>query len=190
MASIFGVAGCALLIDFADARVETVALELGAWRLAVLDSGESHSNASSGYNARREECASACEMLGVASLSLATAEQADRLPDRLRLRASHVIGENERVRAAVAALTRGDLQRVGALISASHESLRDRFEVSTPAVEAAVDAMLAAGAAGARVMGGGFGGSVLGLFPPAASPPAAAREVRPGPGAHVLAPGS
>jgi galactokinase len=186
IASIFGVAGCALLIDFSDLRVATVPLELGSWRLALLDSGESHSNASSGYNARREECASACEMLGVASLSLATEQEAKRLPDPLRLRASHVITENERVRAAVAALRTYDLPAVGELISASHESLRERFDVSTPAVEAAVEAMLAAGAAGARVMGGGFGGSVLGLFPPDTSPPPAAREVRPGPGARAL----
>ena len=99
-----------------------------------------------------------------------------------------MIGENVRVRETVAALSAGDLAEVGALISASHVSLRDLFEVSTPAVEAAVRAMLAAGAAGARVIGGGFGGSVLGLFPPGTSPPQAAREVRPGPGARALAP--
>ena len=188
LASIFGVAGCALLIDFSDVRLQPVPLELGGWRLALLDSGERHSNASSGYNARREECARACRLLGVASLSLAATEDVERLPDPLRLRALHVTGENDRVRAAVAALAAGDLATLGTLISASHESLRDRFEVSTPAVEAAVEEMLAAGAAGARVMGGGFGGSVLGLFPPGASPPAGAREVRPGPGARSLAP--
>jgi galactokinase len=188
LASIFGVAGCTLLIDFADMRLETVPLELGGWRLALLDSGERHSNASSGYNARREDCARACEQMGVASLSLAAPEEVDGLPDPLRLRALHVTGENDRVRAAVAALRAGDLATLGTLISASHASLRDRFEVSTPAVEAAVDAMLGAGAAGARVMGGGFGGSVLGLFPPGSSPPTLARDVRPGPGARALRP--
>jgi len=186
LASIFGVAGRALLIDFSDSSLEAVPLELGEWHLALLDSGERHSNASSGYNTRREECAIACQRLGVGSLSMARRQDAERLPAPLGLRAVHVIGENERVRAAVAALRTGDLRAVGALISASHASLRDRFEVSTPAVEAAVDAMIAAGAAGARVMGGGFGGSVLGLFPPGATLPAQAREVRPGPGARAL----
>ncbi len=97
------------------------------------------------------------------------------------------MGENDRVRATVAALRVGDLAAVGALLSASHESLRDRYEVSTPAVETAVERLLAAGAAGARVVGGGFGGSVLGLFAPDVPPPAGVREVRPGPGAHLLA---
>jgi galactokinase len=75
---------------------------------------------------------------------------------------------------------------VGRLLDASHESLRERFEVSTPAVEGAVERLRLAGAAGARVVGGGFGGSVLGLFAPGVSPPAGARDVRPGAGARLL----
>ncbi len=89
------------------------------------------------------------------------------------------------MREAVAALRAGDLPRVGALLDASHASLRDLYECSTPAVEAAVERLRNAGAAGARLVGGGFGGSVLGLFPPGARPPADAREVRPSGGAHV-----
>jgi galactokinase len=90
------------------------------------------------------------------------------------------------VRRAVAALRANDLQLIGRLLDASHESLRDRFEVSTPAVEAAVERLRSAGASGARMVGGGFGGSVLGLFAPGVPPPSGAREVRPGAGAHLL----
>jgi galactokinase len=187
LASIFGLPECALCIDFRTLQIDPVPLALHGWRLVLLDSGERHENASSGYNERRAECARACDLLGVGSLREATAEAVARLPEPLRLRASHVVGENDRVRATVAALRVGDLAAVGALLSASHESLRDRYEVSTPAVETAVERLLGAGAAGARVVGGGFGGSVLGLFAPDVPLPAGVREVRPGPGAHLLA---
>ncbi len=186
LASIFGVARCALCIDFRTMQIEPVTLELEGWRLFLLDSGERHTNASSGYNERRLECASACELLGVESISQASLPAIERLPDPLRLRARHVAGENERVRRAVSALRARDLPALGDLINSSHASLRDLFGVSTPALDEAVERMRAAGAAGARMMGGGFGGSVLGLFAPAVEPPAGAREVRPGPGAHVL----
>nr|MBA3809941.1 galactokinase [Solirubrobacterales bacterium] len=93
----------------------------------------------------------------------------------------------ERVRATVAALHDGDLAAVGALLDASHASLRDSYEISTPAVEATVQRLHRAGAAGARMVGGGFGGSVLGLFDPGTAPPEDAYEVHPGPGAHRLA---
>ncbi len=156
--------GGALLIDFADLSAEPVALELGDWRLAVLDSGERHAHAESGYNERRAEC---------------------ERGDARRLR--HVEGENARVRGAVDALAAGDLPRLARLLDASHASLRDDFDVSTAAVEATRERMLAAGAAGARIVGGGFGGSVLGLFPPGARPPATALAVRPGPPARLLA---
>jgi galactokinase len=99
---------------------------------------------------------------------------------------SHVLGENQRVKDTVAALRAGDLQAVGELLSASHRSLRDCYEVSTAAVEATVRRMLGAGAAGARMVGGGFGGSVLGLFAPGVAPPSDSREVRPSRGAHLL----
>ena len=79
-----------------------------------------------------------------------------------------------------------DLERVGELLNASHASLRDCFEVSTPAVEAAVARLREAGAVGARIVGGGFGGHVLGLLPPGAEPPEGSVSVRPGPGAHLL----
>ena len=108
------------------------------------------------------------------------------LPQPLRARAEHVLGENERVGETVAALRAEDLPAVGALLDASHASLRDLYEVSTPTVERAVARLREDGAAGARLMGGGFGGSVLGLFAPDVPVPSDAREVRPGPGAHLL----
>jgi galactokinase len=97
-----------------------------------------------------------------------------------------VLGENDRVRAAVRALRSGEMSALGTLLSASHVSLRDYFEVSTPSVEATVELLLRAGASGARIVGGGFGGWVLGLFAPGVRPPAGTREVRPGAGAHLL----
>jgi galactokinase len=165
-----------------------VPLHLAGWRLAVVDSGERHAHASSGYNERRVECLRACELLGVHSLSEAAADQVERLRDPLRARARHVLSENERVVAAVAALRAGDLPALAALLTASHASLRDLYEVSTPTVDKTVQRMLDRGAAGARMVGGGFGGSVLALFPAADDLPADAREVQAGAGAHVLQP--
>jgi galactokinase len=187
LASLYGAPDAALCIDFQTLAIEPVPLRLGSWRLVVLDSGERHLHASSGYNERRAECARACKLLGVASLREANRAAAAGLPEPLRRRALHVIGENERVQQAVAALRADDLAAIGRLLNASHESLRERYEVSTPAVEAAVARLRAAGAAGARVVGGGFGGSVLGLFAPEVPVPTDALEVRPGVGAHLLA---
>ncbi len=186
LASVFGEADHALCIDFRSLEIEPVPLRLGSWLLVTLDSGERHAHSESGYNRRRAECALACERLGVASLRDATPESVVRLPAPLDARARHVIEENERVREAVSALARGDLAAVGRLLDASHASLRDLYDVSTAAVEAAVEALRRAGAAGARVIGGGFGGHVLGLMPPGSIPPAGARNVRPGAGARLL----
>jgi galactokinase len=186
LASLYGEPDAAVYIDFRTLTVEPVPLVLGDWRLVVLDSGQRHLHASSGYNQRRAECARACELLGVDSLRDAQLDPSQRLPEPLNRRARHVIGENQRVRDAVAALDEGDLRAVGALLDASHASLRDDYDVSTPAVDAAVQRLLAAGASGARLIGGGFGGSVLGLFAPGVAYPPDARAVRPGPGAHLL----
>jgi galactokinase len=86
----------------------------------------------------------------------------------------------------VSALERRDMDELGRLLDASHASLRDCYEVSTPAVERAVGRLHRAGALGARIIGGGFGGHVLGLMPADAPVPDGAREVRPGPGARVI----
>jgi galactokinase len=187
LASLYGESDRALRIDFRSLDVEPVVLDLGAHTLVTLDSGERHANAASGYNERRAECAQACEALGIASLRDATLEMVATLPSPLWKRARHVITENDRVQLTVAALNDGDLAAVGALLDASHASLRDCFEISTPAVEATVQRLRDAGAIGARIVGGGFGGNVIGLLPPGAQTPAGAIEVRPGPGARLLA---
>jgi galactokinase len=186
LASLYGAPETALRIDFQTLAIDTVPLRLDGWRLAVLDSGQRHDLASSGYNQRRAECARAARLLGVGSLREATPAQVAGLPEPLWRRASHVVGENERVGEAVAALQADDFAALGGLLNAAHESLRDRYEVSTPAIEATVERLRDAGALGARLVGGGFGGSVLGLFAPSVAPPAVARAVLPSAGARVL----
>ena len=188
IASLYGEADHALLIDFRTLSVRPVPLRLDDSRLITLDSGEEHTHAGSGYNSRRAECAEAASLLGVASLRDATLEMAASLPEPLSRRARHVITENSRVEDAVRALEQRDMAAMGCLLDASHASLRDDFEVSTPAVEDAVSRCKDAGALGARIMGGGFGGSVLALLPGAAQAPIGAVDVRPGPGARVTAP--
>jgi galactokinase len=206
LSSLYGEADEAMRIDFRTPAVDPAPLELDGWRLVTADSGERRENASSGYNQRRAECAQACELLGVGSLREleprpgigahegAGAEDAQsepsglgELPLNLRRRARHVLTDNRRVDEAVATLRAGDLPALARLLNESHASLRDDMEISTPTVEAAVARMLDAGAAGARLLGGGFGGSVLGLLPPGVEMPAGAREVRPCMGARVLA---
>jgi galactokinase len=177
-------------IDFRSLEVTPVALELDGYRLVTLDSGERHAHAGNdgkaGYNQRRAECAQAAERLGVPSLREVTLEQAAELPEPLRARARHVVSENARVQDTVTALSNGDLERVGELLNASHASLRDDFEISTPTVERTVRTLRGAGAIGARIVGGGFGGYVLGLMPPGAEPPPGALQVEPGPGARIV----
>jgi galactokinase len=186
LASLYGEPGHALRIDFRSLEVRPVALELGGHRLVTLDSGERHAHAASGYNERRAECTRACELLGVESLREVTLPMAEELPSPLDRRAIHVISSNGRVELSVEALGRRDFGELGRLLDAEHASLRDYYEVSTPALEAAVERLHRSGALGARVVGGGFGGHVLGLLPPGAPAPTGSLEVRPGPGARVL----
>ncbi len=185
-ASLLGTEGNALRIDFATMETRQVPLDLGAWRLATVDSGETHSLAASGYNQRRSECDEAAWHLKVRQLSEATPEQVATLPDLLRRRAEHVLSENARVDATVAALRARDLEQVGRLLDASHASLRDNFDASTKAVERTVRRCLEAGAVGARMVGGGFGGHVLALFPPEFRLPKGAYEVVPAGGARLI----
>jgi galactokinase len=99
-----------------------------------------------------------------------------------------VVEENARVDESVAALRRNDMAELARLIDLAHESLRDLYEVSVPELEAARDEMKDAGAAGARLVGGGFGGSVMGLFPPGNRPPSRATTVTPAGAAALLSP--
>jgi galactokinase len=187
LACLYGAPGMAVRIDFQTFEVEPIPLRLeDGWRLVTLDSGERHRHAGSGYNERRAECSEACKLLGVDSLRQASWDALDGLPERLRKRARHVLGENMRVKDTVDALRANDLPAVGRLLNDSHASLRDQYEVSTPAIEATVERLLRAGAAGARIVGGGFGGHVLGLLAPDAGAPKGAREVHADAGAHLL----
>ncbi len=187
LASLFGAAEEAMCIDFQSLDVEPVPLALGGWRFVIADSGERHAHASSGYNERRRECAAACAELGIESLREASLDDLAALPEPLERRARHVLEENVRVLEAVDALRAGAIGELAELLNASHASLRDLYQVSTPAVEAAVEKLRRSGAAGARLIGGGFGGSVLGLLEPGVALPADSIEVAPGPGAHLLA---
>jgi galactokinase len=186
LAALCGAPGHALRIDFSTLAVEPVPLDLGEWRLVVLDSGATHAHAGSGYNERRAECTEACARLGVAALSDADPGAAAALPDPLRRRARHVLSENGRVEAMATVLAAGDLEGAGRLLDASHASLRDDYDASVPEVELAVAALKEAGAAGARMVGGGFGGAVLGLLEPGTRAPDGALPVAPAAGARVL----
>ena len=186
LASLLGEPGSAIRIEFATLAVEPVPLELRGHRMATLDSGAPRQLGASGYNRRRQECEAARTALGLASLSEAGPEDVARLPEPLARRARHVVSENERVERMAAALREGELDEAGRLLDASHLSLRDDFDVSVPAVERTVEQAKAAGALGARIMGGGFGGNVLALFPPGPPLPPGGFEVAPGAGARLL----
>jgi galactokinase len=133
--------------------------------LVVVNSGVAHDHAAGDYNTRRAECERACSLLGVQllrDLSAADLARVEALPEPLRRRARHVITENDRVRHAVAAMRAGDLGRLGELFYQSHASMRDDYEVSVPEIDLIVELARADGDVyGARLTGGGFGGSVV-----------------------------
>ncbi len=152
-------AGYGLLIDFRSGTADPVPLA-AAEPLVVVDTGVRHDHASGGYGERRRECAAAASALGLPDLRDATPAMVDeRLSGHLAARARHVLTENERVAEAARRLLAGS--SVGQLLTASHHSLRDDFAVSCPELDAVVEAALAAGADGARMTGGGWGGAVV-----------------------------
>ncbi len=151
----------ALLLDTRSLERRFVELPSGS-AVLVLDSGIARSLAASGYNQRRAECEQAAQLLGVSSLrDVQDERRLGALPDLLRRRARHVITENARVLAAVGCASAAAF---GHLMNASHASLRDDYEVSTPGVDRLV-ALLQADAAvfGARLTGAGFGGACVAL---------------------------
>ncbi len=164
MAASLADVGTALFLDTSDLRYERLPLPATA-ELAVIDSGVRHSHASGDYNTRRAECERACALLGVRSLrelGLADLPRIAALPPPLAGRARHVVTENARVLEAVAALRAGDLPALGRLFYASHASQRDDYGVSVPAIDLLVDLARAEPAVyGARLTGGGFGGSIV-----------------------------
>ncbi len=163
----------ALLLDFGDDSVTPVELPLddAGLTLLVIDTRVSHTLTDGSYGDRRAECASAAEALGLDSLREADREAVDSLDDPvLRRRARHVVTESDRVRDAVSALEARDWARLAEAIDASHASMRDDFEISCRELDLAVDTARAAGARGARMTGGGFGGSAVALVPVGAEP--------------------
>jgi galactokinase len=158
--------GHALLLDCRSGGSEAVPLDPGAAGLVLLvcDTGARHALTDGRYAQRRRSCEEAARLLGAGSLRDVTdrGDDVGGLADpELRRRARHVVTENQRVLTTVALLRGGALAELGPLLTQSHASLRDDFEVSWPQADVAVGAALSAGAAGARMMGGGFGGSVL-----------------------------
>jgi galactokinase len=166
-----GRAGHALLIDCRSLEITEVKIpDLGA-KILVFDTHARHAHAASGYNRRREECQQALALLQKAGfeleslrdLTLERLDAAERaLPDPLSRRVRHVVRENGRTTAAVDALRRSHLPGLGRLMNGSHASLRDDYEVSSPELDHLVDlAHRQEGVLGARMTGGGFGGSVI-----------------------------
>jgi galactokinase len=165
--------GHALLIDCRSLDATPIPLRLPEHRVVVCDSRVEHELASSAYNERREQCERGVELLraalpGIRSLRDVSASELERherlLPDPVGRRCRHVVTENARTLAAAEALAAGDAAAVGELMVRSHESLRDDYEVSCRELDVLVDAALAVdGVAGARMTGGGFGGSTVNL---------------------------
>lgn len=196
----------ALLLDFGSGAREQVRFDPAAHELGVLviDTRVSHELTDGGYATRRDEAWEAARQLGVETLAEASPDallEAD-LPEPLAGRARHVVSEVARVDAFVQALRADDWDLLGTLLTASHASLRDDYEVSCEELDVAVDVAREAGAIGARMTGGGFGGSAIALVPVARL--AAVRsaithafvlrgwaqpdfiDASPGPGAHLL----
>ena len=167
-ASLLGRRGHALLLDCRSLEASQVPAAAGT-RLLLINTRAGHELTAGQYGRRRAECERAARLLGVPSLRYVTDLGAlGRLTDPvLRRRARHVVTDDQRVLDVVALLRSagdGDVYpEIGRLLTRAHVSLRDDFEVSWPEADVAVDAALAAGALGARMIGGGFGGSVLAL---------------------------
>jgi galactokinase len=159
--------GSALLIHTRDFRTEPVQLGLAeaGLELMVIDTRVKHTLADGQYAKRRADCDEAARELGLEWLSDATAADVARLTDpRLQARARHVVSENQRVDTVVELVRAGRVAEIGPMLDASHTSLRDDYEVSAVELDVVVEAARSAGALGARMVGGGFGGSAIALI--------------------------
>lgn len=167
MASLLSRAGSALLLDCRAQSAERIPLDLPAAGLTILavNSGVTHALNDGGYGSRRQECLDAARAMGVAALRDADEEMlaAAGLPEPMASRARHVVSENARVLRIAELLREGRVAEIGPVISASQPSMRDDIEVSVPELDLLVDAAVSAGALGASIVGGGFGGSVEAL---------------------------
>ncbi|MGD1281083.1 galactokinase [Mycobacterium seoulense] len=171
LAALFGRPAIALLIDFRDLTVAPVAFDPDAAGVAllVIDSRARHTHAGGDYAARRASCERAAADLGASSLR----EVQDRGPSAVAAvsdpvdarRARHVLSENQRVIDCVVALEHSDFAGAGRIFTASHASMRDDFGITTGHIDLIADTAVRAGALGARMTGGGFGGCVIALVP-------------------------
>ncbi|MEO7147120.1 MAG: galactokinase [Terrimesophilobacter sp.] len=170
-ASLMGKNGAAVFLDCRTLDYEVIDLGLDAADLGILvmDTAKSHNLADSGYADRRESCERAASVLGLDSLRELTVDglpnARDLLDDVTFRRARHVVTENQRVLDTVRTLREQGPGHIGALLDASHASMRDDFEISTPELDLAVETANSNGALGARMTGGGFGGAALALIP-------------------------
>jgi galactokinase len=170
-ASIRCTEGRALFLDCRSFEVEQIPFDLAAEGLAILiiNSNAPHQHVDGEYGARRRSCEEAARILGVPALRDVTPADLDaalgKLDDEVtRRRVRHIVTEDQRVLDTVELLRAGRIREIGPLMTASHASMRDDFEITVAQVDVAVEAALAAGAYGARMTGGGFGGCVLALI--------------------------
>jgi galactokinase len=166
--AVLGRADHALLLDCRSWETRQVPFEPEAagLTLLVVDTRVHHSLSDGGYGSRRADCEEAADTLGVETLREATLGDLDRISDeRVRRRARHVVTEIARVSETAEALAAADWTLVGTLMQTSHVSMRDDFEISCAELDAVVETATAQGAVGARMTGGGFGGSAIALVP-------------------------
>jgi galactokinase len=171
LSSLFGAESTALLIDFRKLTVEPVAFDPSASGVALLliDSRERHGHVGGEYAARRLSCERAAADVGVVSLREIQDRELsvlDGVTDPVDARrARHVLTENQRVFDFVAAVRASDYTEAGRILNASHASMRDDFDITTANIDLIAEAAVEAGALGARMTGGGFGGCVIALVP-------------------------
>ena len=168
--SLMAQAGAALLLDCRDLSTQSIPFNVvnHGLELLIIDTQAHHALIDGGYAERRASCESAVAKLGVRSMRELTLDALDAAQDKLTpvefMRARHAVTEIARVHNAVVALKASDFAELGLLLNGSHNSLRDDYTVSCPELDLAVHTSLAAGALGARMVGGGFGGSAIALI--------------------------
>ncbi|WP_091709321.1 galactokinase [Microbacterium sp. cf046] len=169
MASMLGRADAAIFLDCRSLAASVVDLGFAdaGLQLVVIDTGVKHSHATGGYGERRAACERGAEIMGVRALRDVSvddlARAAELMDDVTFRRVRHIVTENQRVLDTVAVLRDHGPRAIGALLLASHASMRDDFEISVPELDTAVEAAMSAGAIGARMTGGGFGGAAIAL---------------------------
>ena len=168
--SLMATQGSALLLDCRDLSTKNIPFDVASsgLELLIIDTQAHHALTDGGYAERRASCESAVAKLGIKSLRELTMDQLEKsrglLTETEFVRARHAVTEMKRVLECVEALSNSDFEKVGQLINQSHTSLRDDYTVSCPELDTAVEAALAAGALGSRMVGGGFGGSAIALI--------------------------